>query len=78
MADVEIGGIEAMRRGEIGVQAGFPLAALHDHRRIRNEGVAADMVEVEMRVDDEIDACGITAECFQPSIDLLTRANLML
>jgi hypothetical protein len=35
------------RRG-VGIHAGIPFAVLHQHRRVRNEGIAADMVEMEM------------------------------
>jgi hypothetical protein len=75
MTHIEIGRIEAVRRGEIGVQPGLPFTTLDDHRRIRNEGVAANMVEVEMRVDDEIDARGITTDSFQPSADFFAWAE---
>ena len=43
------------RAAIVGVHAGIPFAALHQHRRVRDQRVAADMVEMEMRVDDEVD-----------------------
>src|SRR5438067_956701 len=53
MAEIEISRIEPAPRGGIGVHTGFPLAALHQHRCVRDQRVAADVIEVKMRVDDE-------------------------
>ena len=58
VAEVEIARVEAAPRGGVGVHPGIPLAALHQHRRVRDQRVAADMVEMEMRVDDEVDLAG--------------------
>jgi hypothetical protein len=48
MTEVEIARIEATSRGGVGVHAGIPLAALHQHRRVGDQRVAADMVEMKM------------------------------
>jgi hypothetical protein len=52
MADVEIARVEAAPRGAVGVHAGIPLAALHKDRRVGDQRVAADVVEMKMRVDE--------------------------
>ena len=54
MAEVEIARVETAPHGGIGVHAGIPFPALHEHCRVGNQCVAADMVEVKMRVDDEV------------------------
>src|SRR3954451_21777290 len=36
------------------------------------------MVEMEMRIDDEIDASGIAADCFESCADFLARGKLDL
>ena len=51
MAEVEIARIEPAPRGGIGVHTGFPLAALHQHRCVRDQRVAANMIEMKMRVE---------------------------
>src|ERR1700686_2525452 len=73
MAEVEITRVEAAPRSGIGVHAGLPLAPLHQHCRVGDQRVAADMVEMKMRVDDEVDLAGITADRFAPRTDLLAR-----
>jgi hypothetical protein len=60
------------RRG-VGVHAGVTLAALHQHRRVRDQLVAADMMEMEMRIDDEIDTCRVAADRFEPRAEPLAR-----
>jgi hypothetical protein len=40
--------------------------------RAARQRVAADMIEMEMRVDDEVDLGGIAVDRFQPCADLLT------
>jgi hypothetical protein len=45
---------------------------LHDHRRIRDKGIASDMVEMEMRIDDEINASGIAVDGLQPGANFFT------
>jgi hypothetical protein len=46
VAEVEIARVEAVPHGDVRVHAGIPFATLHDHRRVRDQSVAADMVEV--------------------------------
>ncbi len=62
VAEIEIARVEADARCAVGVHPGVPFAALHDHRRVGNLGVAAAMVEMEMRVDDQVDRCRVAAE----------------
>jgi hypothetical protein len=73
MAEVEIAGVEATPRGCVGVHPGIPFAALHQHRRVGDQRVAADMVEVKMRVDDEVDLAGIAVDRFEPRAHLFAR-----
>src|SRR5579862_1002967 len=54
-----------------GVVAGLPLAPLNEQSGIGQLIVAAAVVEMEMRVDDEIDLRGRHAERLEPSRDLL-------
>ena len=71
MAEVEISRVEAAPHCGVGVHSGFPLAALHEHCRVGDQCVAADMIEMEMRVDDEVDLARISVNRFEPGADLL-------
>jgi hypothetical protein len=73
VAEVEIPWVEVAPHGAVGVHAGIPLAALHLHCRVGDQRVAADMVEMKMRVDDEVDLTGIAVDRFNPRADLLAR-----
>jgi hypothetical protein len=73
MAEVEIAAVEPTPRGGVGVYPSLPLAALHQHRCIRNTGVAADMIEMEMRVDDEVDLAGVSIDRFEASAHFFAR-----
>src|SRR5689334_21325488 len=72
VANVEIAAIEAVRHGNVRIQSGLPFAPLHEHRRIGNEGVAADMVEMKMRVDQDANPCRVAADRAEARTDLLT------
>ena len=69
--EIEIAPVEAAPRGGVGIHPGVPFAPLHHHRRVRDQRVAADMVEMEMRIDDEVDLGRIAADRFQPGADFL-------
>jgi hypothetical protein len=56
VAEVEVARIVAVARRGVGVHAGIPFAALHQHRRVWDQRVAADIVEMEMRIGEEINA----------------------
>ena len=71
VAEVEIARVEAAPGGDVGVHPGLPFAALHQHRRVRDQRVAADMVEMEMRVDDQVDLRRVAADRFEPGADFL-------
>jgi hypothetical protein len=62
MAEVVILTVKAALRGDVRVQSGVPFAALNDDGRVRDQRVATDMVEMQMRSDDQFDAAGIAAE----------------
>src|SRR5215471_19622742 len=62
VAEVVILTVEAALRGNVRVRPGFPLAALDDDGRVRDQRIAADMVEMQVRGDDQVDARGIAAE----------------
>jgi hypothetical protein len=70
VAEVEIARVEAVAHGDVGVHAGIPFATLHYHRRVRDQSVAADMVEMGMRVDDEIDPRWVAVHRFEARADL--------
>src|ERR1700731_4156366 len=72
MAEIEVARVEAVQRYYVRVHPGIPLAPLYQHRRVGKEGVATDMVEMEMRIDNEINLAGIAVDRFQPGADLLT------
>ena len=71
--EIEVAPVEPALGGNVGVDPGFPFALLHDHRRVRDQRVAADMIEMEMRVDDDFDLGRIAADRFQPGADFLPR-----
>src|SRR5205823_1175288 len=71
VAEIEIAWVEAALRGAVRIHAGIPFAALNQHRRVRDQRVAADMVEMEMRVDDQVDFFGVAVERRQSRADLL-------
>jgi hypothetical protein len=73
---IEISPVEAAQRSAFGVCPGFPLAFLHDHGCVRYQRVAADMVEMKMRIDDDVDLCRIAADRFEPGADFLTRPKV--
>ncbi len=73
MTKVEIARVEAAPRGGVGIHAGIPLAALHQHRRVGDQHVAADVVEVKMRIDDEVDLAGIAVDRFKPRAHVLAK-----
>src|SRR5438477_9708455 len=73
MTEVEILADESTLCGDLGVHPGIPLAALDQHRCVRDQRVAADVIEMEMRVDDEVDLAGISVNRFEPGADLLAR-----
>jgi hypothetical protein len=55
--------------------AGVPVAALHQHRRVRDQHVAADMVEIEIRIDNNIDPRRVAADRCEPRSDPLARSK---
>ena len=69
MTEVEILAVESTLCGDLGVHPGIPLAALDQHRCVRDQRVAADVIEMEMRVDDEVDLAGISVNRFEPRTD---------
>ncbi len=73
MAKVEITPVEAVDGGEVRIDPGLPLAFLHDHDGVRDLAGAADMVEVEMRNDDEVDPLRVAADRAEARADLLAR-----
>src|SRR6516162_11360478 len=74
VAEIEIGPVEAAQCGALRVHPSFPLTSLNDHDRVGDQRVAADMVEMKMRVDDDVDLCRIAVDRFEPGADFLTRS----
>src|SRR6516162_3774863 len=72
--EVEIGSVVAVPCGDLGVHPRLPLASLNDHDRVGNQRVAADMVKMKMRVDDDVDLCRIAVDRFEPGANFLTRS----
>jgi len=75
MTEAEIARVEAVSRGGVGVHAGIPFPALHEHCRVRDQCVGAEMVEVKMRVGDERLCRGITVDRRWPRTDLIAGLN---
>jgi len=73
VAKIVVAPIEAARRGNLRILSRRPFLPLHHDGGVGDRGVAADMIEMEMRVDDEIDRLGIAAEGAQPRRDVLAR-----
>jgi hypothetical protein len=55
VTELEIAWIEAVRTRDVRGRAGVPFTALHNHRGVWDQLIPAAMVEMEMRVDDEVD-----------------------
>src|SRR5438105_15775412 len=66
MAEVEIARVEAALRSGVGVHTGFPFPSLVEHCRVGYQCVPADMIEMAMRGDDEVDLAGSSANRFDP------------
>ena len=73
MAEVKVAPVEPTPGGGIRVHTRFPLAALDQHCCIRDHRIAADMIEMKMRVDDEVDLAGISVNRFEPRTDFFAR-----
>jgi hypothetical protein len=71
MAQIKIAWVKAAPRGGVGVHTGIPFPTLHEHCRVRDQRVAADVIEMKVRVDDEVDLAGISVNRFEPGADLL-------
>ena len=66
MAEIEILSIEPTPRSHLRVHTSLPLTALYQHCRIRDQRIAANMIEMKMGVDDEIDLAGVPVDGFEP------------
>jgi len=73
MTEIKILPVKSTPCGDLRVHPGVPLAALHQHPCIRDQRVAADVVEMKMRVDDEVDLARISIDRFEPSSHLFAR-----
>ena len=51
VTEIEITAVEPTARSGVGVHAGIPFALLHQQCRVRDQSIAADVIEMEMRVD---------------------------
>src|SRR5439155_19966692 len=74
--DVVVLGVEEVPRREVGVVAGVPFPSLDYDRGVGDRGVAARMVEVEVRGDEEADAGRVDAERREPRGDVVAVAEL--
>src|SRR5712671_1820077 len=66
VAKIKIGAIVTVATYLVGVCRRVPFAALHDHLRIGQVCVAADVVEVQMRINHIVDTSRINAACRKP------------
>lgn len=65
MPMIEVGAEEADPPGHLGILRRLPFALLHDHRGVGHQLVATGMVEMQMRVHDEVDLAGIPVDRFE-------------
>src|SRR6185312_1946763 len=77
MAVVEIGLEEADLGGGLGISRRLPFAPLNHDGGIGHELVAAGMVEMQVRVDDEVDLAGITVDRFQLRLHVIVRTEML-
>jgi hypothetical protein len=61
---------------EIGVHPCCPVASLNDHYCVGNERIAANVVEVKMRIDDDVDPRWVAVDRFEPRADFLARPEV--
>src|SRR5262249_27085868 len=73
VAEGEVAWIIAMASGGGGIHSRIPLPMLYQHCRVRDQCIAANVVEVKMRIDQQIDLAGVAAYRRKPRADLLTR-----
>src|SRR5271156_3775419 len=73
VTEIEVSPVKPAPRGGVGVHPRLPFALLHYHRRVWDKRVAADMIEMEMRVDDDVDLGRIAADRMQPGADFFAR-----
>ena len=77
VAVVEVGLEEADLGRRLGILRGLPFALLHDHGGVGHQFVAAGVVEMQMRIDDEVDLAGIAVDRFQPRLHVVLGAVLL-
>src|ERR1700689_929650 len=75
MSQVKIRAIISVAANQIGIRRSLPLATLHHQLRVGQVGVAADVVEMQMRIDYVVDARGTDAACANPPGQLFTRVK---
>src|SRR4051812_43081952 len=75
MPEIEITRVEAEPGDGVGPHASIPFAPLYQQRRVWDQRVAANMVEMQMGVDDEINLCRVAADRLKPGIDFLARCE---
>jgi hypothetical protein len=60
-----------------GILRGLPFALLHDHGGVGHQLVAAGVVEMQVRVDDEVDLAGVAVDRLQPGLHVVLGAVLL-
>src|ERR1700687_5186661 len=76
MTQIEIRPIVTVAAYLIGIRAGLPFPALYHQVCIGQIRIAADVVEMQMRIYDIVDTRGIDSARFQPSTQFLACAEL--
>ena len=77
MAMIEVGAEEADLGGQLGILSGLPFALLHDHGGIGHQLVTAGMVEMQMRIHDEIDFAGIAIDRLEARLHVVLGTVLL-
>jgi hypothetical protein len=76
VAEVVVARVVVVAGAQVGIGGGLPLATLHHERRVRELRVAADVVEVQVRVHQPRDALGIDALRAQSCGQFLTAREV--
>ena len=71
VAKIEVLAIVAVLANQFRIRRGLPFEALHHQLGIGQVGIAPDMIEVQMRIDQVVDARGIDIERTQARAKLL-------
>ena len=76
VTEIVVARVIAILRAQVGIGGRLPLAALHDERRVGKLRIAADVIEVQMRVDQPADRVGFDTLRAQARTQFLARSEV--